>query len=175
MSTWRPPIIGTCSIEGCEAQLRYNVKRKGTVCHYHARQEVASRPERNAKIARTVKAQLADPNVLSARSRRISEARTKQLRENPELMRQAQEQMRAVGKANGGSANWSAETRAAARRKQRARKLADIPMEYRDEYTALCRRHNLSAPEARRIIRDQVDRDLARYIETGKLQQTTGG
>ena len=51
-------------------------------------------------------------------------------------------------------------------------RLGWLPVEYRDEYFRLRSNHKYSAADARRIIEDQIDRDLDRYIATGRLQRS---
>lgn len=60
--------------------------------------------------------------------------------------------------------------RVAARRV--AAQMAWCPLEYREAYSALRGKDGITAAEARQLILDQIEVDRARFLRTGKLQQS---
>lgn len=60
---------------------------------------------------------------------------------------------------------------AAALRALRRKALAWCPLEYRDDYRLLKTAGGYSAADARRLIEQQIDRDLRRYASTRRLPQ----
>lgn len=135
--------------------------------------EVAKRPERNAKIAAAVKRMHERPGYTEERASKIQQTLRRRLREEPELRKRYEEIGRAAGNQHGGN-TCAPDVRAAATAKARAKRLAHIPLEYRDEYIALERKTGLHAAERAEVIRSQVERDTERFLRTGELQRTGG-
>lgn len=85
---------------------------------------------------------------------------------NPAHFETAVERIRAVVAAG-------SDVRARAGRTLSQTRLGWLPPEYRDDYFHLRRNFKYRAREARRIIEDQIARDLDRYAATGVLPQAS--
>lgn len=146
----------------CGKKLAHNPRRKGNQCQKCATLTAVRLPEYRERQAAAARAMHADPTTKAKRREGLLIA----WQSDERRQRASDTVKRRFKDPNARRQHGRAMTEA---------RLGDIPLEFRDEYRALCKQYHLSAADARRIIRDQIDRDLARYSETGKLQKTTGG
>lgn len=149
----------------CAQSLKPNPRRLGTRCKGCNARAIATSPAHRAAVSRAMSRRWANPNEAAALSRAISKGCLK-----PE----ERERRRLAGTicCNARAAAAGTEARQKAGRSLSRTRLGWLPLEYRDEYFRLRNNHKYSAADARRIIEDQIARDLDRYVATGLLQRS---
>lgn len=153
----------TTACTDCAKALGHNPRRKGTRCKPCNARAIATSPTHREAVSRAMSRRWADPNEATRLARAISEGITPEER--------ARRRLRGTICCNARAAASGSEARAKAGRTLSQTKLGWLPMEYRAEYFHLRSNHKCSAADARRIIEDQIERDLDRYIATGRLQR----
>ncbi|WP_375272071.1 hypothetical protein [Sphingomonas sp.] len=147
----------TCST--CSATL--GDRNRSGLCRSCVAKRNNADPSTRAKQIAAVKAHHADPAVKAGYAQRCAER-------NRNLSDAEREQRRAHGRwlaenvltrADVRAKTLAPEVRARAGAARSATVLRDIPEAYRDEYRALCRSGNMSAPEAKAAILAQVKSD----------------
>lgn len=145
----------------CPAPIRSRNKSGRCLRCYHAGAGVLlNTPERRAKKSAAMKAKLNDPVYRAEHIERFVRTATNA----PGRVERAKERMIRGRLWERGTEALNADPEAKARgtRAMRATKLAHIPTDYHDAYTALVRK-NVPKAEATRLILDQRDHDLARF------------
>ncbi len=92
---------------------------------------------------------------------------------DPAKMKALREFGRKNGRANVENLIRCPELRKMHGRRDSARRLAHIPLEYRDAYLAL-RKQGLTAAERTEVIRNMMEADAREFAKTGKLPRTGG-
>lgn len=148
----------------CGTSLKPNPRRKGTRCQSCTARAIAMSPAHREAVSRSMARRWRNPDEAAALSRAISAG----------IGPEERERRRERGKicCNCRAAAAGTEARLKAGRSLSWRRLGWLPLEYRDEYFGLRRNFKFRAAEARRIIEEQIARDLARYAATGVLPQT---
>jgi hypothetical protein len=148
----------------CAAALGHNPRRKGTRCKPCNARAIATSPVHRAAMSRAMVRRWADPNEATRLARAISDGIT------PEERERRRQRGTISCNARGAAAGSEARTRAARTLSQT--RLGWLPVEYRADYFHLRRNHKFRAADARRIIEAQIERDIGRYIATGRLQRS---
>ena len=161
------PGRGNCT--DCGSALAHNPRRLGTRCKPCNARAIARSPETRRIVAAKMTARWADDKQRG----KLVAAITKTCN-RPEIRAARQEQgrrdMNVVRFAK--PAPPGSPSRIRAGRTLRESRIGWCPMEYRAEYQRMRDNGNFTAAEARRIIEDQIERDLDRYIATGRLQRS---
>lgn len=138
-----------------------HIAAKSTRCRACSNRRVASRPEVRAKAAATFKMNYRADPARQAEHRERVRATVEQARiDNPAFFEARRENGRRHGPGNIGK-SWTPEVRAKAGRTISARRLADIPSDYRDMYRDLTKQH-LKADERKRIVLEHAAVEQAR-------------
>ena len=150
--------VQTCS--DCPAVLPHNPRRKGTRCKSCNARAIATSPEKRAALSKAMKRRWNDPQERRRLARAVQIGCLK-----PEV----REERRRRGKigCNARAAAAGSEARKKAGRTLSKTRLGWLPASYRDEYFRLRNNMKMPAPEARRIIEDQMFHDLAKYRDSG--------
>lgn len=152
------------SCSDCGVSLKPNPRRLGTRCKPCNARVIATSPTHRAAVSRAMSRRWNNPNEAARLARAISAGITPEERER--------RRARGTICCNARAAAAGTEARLKAGRTLSQTRLGWLPVEYRDEYFRLRSNHKYSAADARRIIEDQIDRDLDRYIATGRLQRS---
>lgn len=160
--------LKVCTHPGCTATYQDRKSKKNTLCKRHSSQRAADDPTTKDARRQALLRNLADPHYRAkmgaGRKRYIAERRAR----DPEF----EEYLRRSGdRITGKGYGHRPESRLRAGKTRSARMLAHIPLEYRDEYHRLRESKRLSAAEASRVIRDQIEADAAFHHRTGRLPQ----
>ncbi len=149
----------------CGTPLKPNPRRKGTRCKPCTARAIATSPAHREAVSRAMSRRWANPNEAYALGRAISAG----------IGPEERERRRARGTicCNARAAAAGTEARLKAGRTLSRTRLGWLPPEYRDDYFHLRRNFKYRAREARRIIEDQIARDLDRYAATGVLPQAS--
>lgn len=152
------------SCSDCGRELPHNPRRKGTRCKPCTARAVAKSPEHRAAVSKAMARRWADPNEARRLATAVSAGITPEERER--------RRQRGRICCNCRAAAAGSEARIRAGRTLSQTRLGWLPIEYRPDYDFLRRTYKMSAADARRMIEDQIARDLERYQETGQLQRT---
>lgn len=157
-----------CSAPGCEAILKPNPRRKGTMCQpCSARHRVRS-PEELERCRAAVMRYYSDPLSRQRHAQAVSDGWKRALAAKPELREAMANRGRRARSFQSGV--LSSETRQKMSRSAHSRQLDWCPIEYRPLYRELVSRSGNSAAEARRMVEDQIAVDLKRFQRSGELQ-----
>lgn len=158
----------------CGVPLKPNPRRKGTRCKPCSARAMATSAEKREKCRVAMKRHFAEPGFYQQHCQRIGQGIRAALKD-PERLEDLRERGRRCGLLRLGMSRHGAgsEPRVRAGQRRSATVLAWCPIEYRDAYLHLVRSKLVRAPEARRIIEDQIAADLERYMRTGVLPQST--
>lgn len=155
----------TSACSDCGRALPHNPRRKGTRCRPCTARAIAISPEHRAACSRAMSRRWGNPNDAAVLSRAISAGIS------PEERARRAARGRICCNARAAAAGSEARRRAAFSLSQT--RMGWCPVEYRDDYRRLRANGGFRAPEARRIIEQQIARDAARYADTRQLQRTT--
>lgn len=147
----------------CGKLLKPDPRRKGTRCKSCTARALATSPAHREAVSRAMSRRWANPNEAFRLGKAISAGITPEERE----CRRA----RGTICCNARAAAAGTDARRKAGMSLSRTRLGWLPPEYRDDYFHLRRNFKYRAPEARRIIEDQIARDLDRYAATGVLPQ----
>lgn len=172
---YKPPVIGVCSVEGCEVELRRNPKRKSDMCRKHALAAAAAQPERRRKCSEAMKAFYDVPGRREEAGARTGKVLRHLIATDPTFRDRFKELGRRLGTSGKrGPPQAGTPMRRVAAQRQSERALGDIPLEYRDEHRRNVKIHGIKSAESKRMIKEQVERDTKRFLASGELQQTKG-
>jgi hypothetical protein len=169
----RPPIeIAECETDGCTRTFRMHARRKTRLCHPCAAGATGKSEAKRAKGRDAMRNKLRDPNYAAAhreRARRAAETK----RQNPVEMAR----LRASGQLLGLTYGRLGPPAGSPPRIQIGKSLTNTklgwcPVEYRDLYRQLARKTGVSAKQARKMVQEQIAKDLRSYERTGVLQET---
>jgi hypothetical protein len=172
MTSGRAFHTNTCT--ECRAALAHNPRRKGTMCRSCAARARVKSDAHRAMAAAAMTRRWADPDQ---RARLVKAARRglhERLDHDPDFKTRRLDQCRANGLKSAHLVNTPAGSpqRRKAAQRLTENKLGWCPLEYWDEYRNLRVNGGFRAVDARRMIEDQIERDLDRYIATGRLQRS---
>jgi hypothetical protein len=158
------------SVDSCEG------RKPGRNCRRCSLAKVNADPGVRAKRSANRAERMKDPIERAKVARYAAEGRNRWL-QDPENMEKAREQGRWVAREvlfrpDVRARNQAPEVRAAAGRKTSAKRLAFLPLEYRDNYRDLISKKRVPKAEAVPMMLETVERDTRRYLATGELQQT---
>ena len=154
----------TANCSDCGQQLPRNPRRTGTRCKPCNARAIATSQQHREAVSRAMSRRWANPNEAFRLGRAISAGI------GPE--ERASRRERGKISCNARAAAAGSEARAKAGRSLSRTRLGWLPIEYRSEYFHLRRNHKYSAYDARQIIERQIERDLQRYAQTGRLQRS---
>ena len=157
------PLAISQSCTDCAAPLKPNQRRKGTRCKPCTARAIALSPAHREAVSRAMARRWANPNEAFALRRAISAGFGPEERER--------RRARGTISCNARAAAAGTQARLKAGKSLSRTRLGWLPPEYREDYFHLRRNFKYRAREARRIIQDQIARDLIRYAETGVLPQ----
>lgn len=159
--------------EWCQKKGACVATQPGRLCRGCTNIRINADPEIRARRLAAYHARYSDPAERVARAHRLrvasmAEAKTPAGRERRRRM--GYDKLPLMFAPDVRARNQSAEVRAAAGRKNSARAVADIPVEYRDMYRQLMKSRGMRKAEALRLIEQQMEADQARYRASGHLQ-----
>lgn len=151
-----------CEECGKKLERRRRSKMPRSLCFDHAMKS----PERNAAISAGVKLKHTDPDYAARRAASIRKARLRAMEEGHPV---AVEWKARLQRWKDDTSPEGVEARRRANERARSKKLAHIPIEYRDLYIGLLHCTELTAAERAVIVADQQARDTEHFIATGEM------
>jgi DNA-directed RNA polymerase subunit RPC12/RpoP len=167
----QPPALACTD---CGKGLRRDPRRKGQRCQRCNARAMSQSAEKREKCRAAMLRRFEDPNYAARHRDRCTAGQQAALAAKPELRALRVELGRRVGRLGMGQTQKGAGSpeRVAAGRKRSETVLGWCPVEYRDAYRRLRRHCQMSAAEARAMIEQQIEKDRAEYLRTGRLPQS---
>lgn len=157
---------------GCGRMMLDCPRRKTNLCKPCFARQMALSPEKREACRVAMLEKHADPAFRALHTERTT-AGTRRSLLDPEKMKARQENGRRCGLLGLGVQKLGAghPSRVAAGRKLSETRLAWCPPEYRDQYRELTTSKLVSAPDARRMILDLIEREIAAYRSGASMPQ----
>lgn len=161
------PVCSTCAVP-----LADNPRRKGTMCRSCTARAMATSDAHRQKAAAAMRRRWLTDGAHLAQA--VRDGLRAKLASDEGFRARRLDHCRANGLKVVHLLNTPAgsPTRRIAAMRMANTKLSWCPIEYRDEYRRLRINGGFRARDARRIIEQQIERDLNRYVETGQLQRS---
>jgi DNA-directed RNA polymerase subunit RPC12/RpoP len=158
----------------CDKVLRHDPRRKGQRCQRCNARAMSQSPDKREKCRAAMKRRFDDPNYAAQHRAHCIAGQQAALTAKPGLRALRIELGRRVGSLGMGHTRKAAGSpeRIAAGRKRSETVLGWCPVEYRPEYRWLRRQCQMTAAEARATVEQQIEKDRAEYLRTGRLPQS---